>query len=225
MSGDEEISIGIVSLSEWEVEDGQTGKGLSINTTRGRVKTLIHHDSQRPTSKAVLWVCGASGGLDGPADRMYKKLGEELSPEITSLRVDYRYPGDLTESVMDTLSAVSFLSGTGHQDILLVGHSFGGAVVISAAPFSEQVRGVIALSSQTAGASNVADVSPRSLLLIHGEEDVVLAHSCSEMIFEWADQPKELLLMPGTGHRLSETSDDVRFKVKSWIQRHLKDIG
>ena len=156
---------------------------------------------------------------------MYKKLGEELSPEITSLRVDYRYPGDLTESVMDTLSAVSFLSGTGHQDILLVGHSFGGAVVISAAPFSEHVTGVIALSSQTAGASNVADVSPRSLLLIHGKEDAVLAHSCSEMIFEWADQPKELLLMPDTGHRLAETSDDVRFKVKSWIERHLKDIG
>mgnify|MGYP001158541059 FL=1 len=225
MSEEEDISIGIVGLSEWEVEDGQTGRGLSIKTTRGIVKTLIHHDPQAPTSKAVIWVCGASGGLDGPADHMYKSLGEELSPRITSLRVDYRYPGDLTESVMDTLSAVSFLTGTGHDNILLVGHSFGGAVVISAAPFSEQVKGVIALSSQTAGAFNVADVSPKPLLLIHGDEDSVLAHSCSELIFDWAEEPKELVLMPATGHRLTETSSDVKFKVKSWIENHLRDVG
>jgi pimeloyl-ACP methyl ester carboxylesterase len=225
MSEEAEISIGIVGLSEWEVEEGQVGRGLSIKTTRGIVKTLIHHDPQEPTSKAVVWVCGASGGLDGPADYMYKLLGDELSPKITSLRVDYRYPGDLTESVMDTLAAVSFLTGTGHDDILLVGHSFGGAVVISAAPFSEQVKGVIALSSQTAGSHNVGDVSPRPLLLIHGDEDSVLAHSCSEMIYDWAEEPKELVLMPATGHRLTETSRDVRFKVKSWIENHLIDVG
>ncbi|GIS65263.1 MAG: hypothetical protein CM1200mP3_15110 [Chloroflexota bacterium] len=50
---------------------------------------------------------------------------------------------------MDTLAVVSFLAGTGHTDIVLVGHSFGGAVVIKGAPFSENVKGVIALSSQT----------------------------------------------------------------------------
>ena len=59
--------------------------------------------------------------MDGPADYMYKLLGDELSPKITSLRVDYRYPGDLTESVMDKLAAVSFLTGTGHDDIFWLG--------------------------------------------------------------------------------------------------------
>ena len=90
-----------------------------------------------------------------------------MAPGITSLRIDYRDAGELTECVMDTLAGVSFLSGTGHTDILLVGHSFGGAVVIKSAPFSEYVKGVIALSSQTFGATEVSDVSPRPLLLIH----------------------------------------------------------
>ena len=228
MSKDEDISIGIVGLSEWGVEEGQTGRGLYIDTTRGRIKTLIHHDPELPTTKAIVWVSGASGGLDGPADRMYQLLGEEMAPDVTSIRLDYRHPGDLTESVMDTLAAVSFLTGTGHEDIVLVGHSFGGAVVISAAPFSDDVRGVVALSSQTAGAFNVSNVAPRALLLIHGDEDMVLHHNCSEMIFDWANEPKELLLMPGSGHRLSERAREVQFKVKQWVLEHLKcgiDLG
>ena len=45
------------------------------------------------------------------------------------------------------------------------------------------------------------------------------------MIYDWAEEPKELVLMPATGHRLTETSRDVRFKVKSWIENHLIDVG
>ncbi len=72
---------------------------------------------------------------------------------------------------MDALAGVSFLTGTGHSEIALVGHSFGGAVVISAAPFSESVKAVAALSSQTYGAQGAARVSPRPLLLAHGAAD------------------------------------------------------
>ncbi len=115
---------------------------------------------------------------------------------MTSLRINYRQPGDLQESVLDTLAGISFLKGTGHTDIALVGHSFGGAVVIQAAANSPLVKAVLALSSQTYGASGVASVAPRPLLLLHGEEDMRLPSHTSQTIYDWAKGPKDLGLYP-----------------------------
>ncbi|MDC0034842.1 alpha/beta hydrolase [Chloroflexi bacterium] len=218
-SGD--ISIGIVGMSEWDIPDNQVGRGLTLQTTRGPINTLVHHDPKKPSHRGIIWVGGARGGLDGPAGGLYKILGSDLAPGITSLRIDYRNPGELIECVMDTLAGVSFLTGTGHTDILLVGHSFGGAVVIKAAPFSDHVKGVVALSSQTFGATDVSDVSPRPILLIHGEDDTVLSPQCSQTIFDWADEPKEVIFLPGTGHGLRETSQEATEKVKLWVMDHL----
>ena len=38
-------------------------------------------------------------------------------------------------------------------------------------------------------------------------------------------QPAGPARLQATGHRLTETSRDVRFKVKSWIENHLIDVG
>ena len=221
MQDSDDISIGIIGLAEWEIPEDQTGRGLTLQTTRGPINTIVHHDPDRPANRGVIWVGGARGGLDGPAGGLYRIVGEELSPGITSLRIDYREPGELIECVMDTLAGVSFLTGTGHSDILLVGHSFGGAVAIKSAPFSDKVKGVIAMSSQTYGATDVSEVSPRPILLIHGEDDIVLSPQCSQTIFDWAEEPKEVIFMPATGHGLRETSEEVTAKVKSWVVNHL----
>ena len=130
-------------------------------------------------------------------------------------------PNDLIECVMDTLAAVSFLVGTGHQDLILVGHSFGGAVVIKSASFSDQVKSVIALASQTAGATEANLVTPRSLLLIHGDEDIVLSPLCSQTIYDWAEEPKELFLLSGAGHSFRETEQELTEKVEQWIRNVL----
>ena len=37
-SGD--ISIGIVGLSEWDIPEGQIGRGLRLQTTRGPIDTI-----------------------------------------------------------------------------------------------------------------------------------------------------------------------------------------
>lgn len=217
----DDISIGITGLSEWDVEENQLGRGLLLITNRGSIRTIIHHDTTSPTHRGVVWVGGARGGFDGPAGSMFKLLGDSLSPGITSLRVDYRQPNVLAECVMDTLAALSFLSGTGHTDVILIGHSFGGAVVIKAAPYSEVAKGVVALSSQTFGAGDVAQVSPSPLLLVHGEADTVLSQDSSRQIFEWAEEPKELRLIPENGHRFEESAEDIRQLVFDWIVRHL----
>jgi len=217
----EEISIGITGLGEWELPNEQIGRGLVIITNRGQIPTIIHHDPHKPTHRGVIWVSGASGGFDGPANSMYRVVGDDLAPGITSVRANYREPNNLIECVMDTLAVVSFLAGTGHTDIVLVGHSFGGAVVIKAAPFSENVKGVIALSSQTYGASEAFEVSPRPLLLVHGESDEVLSSESSKRIFDWAKEPKELKLYPGLGHGLREEPEEVQSFVSEWICDHL----
>tara|TARA_B100001123_G_scaffold68611_1_gene76646 strand:- start:1193 stop:1888 length:696 start_codon:yes stop_codon:yes gene_type:complete len=217
----DDISIGITGLSEWDVGEDQVGRGLLLVTNRGPIQTIIHHDPTSPTHRGIVWVGGARGGFEGPAGSMYKLLGDGLSPGITSIRLDYRQPNVLVECVMDTLAALSFLSGTGHTDVILVGHSFGGAVVIKAAPYSEVVKGVIALSSQTFGAGDVSQVSPSPILLVHGERDTVLSQESSVKIFEWAEEPKELRLIPENGHGLQESAQEIRQLVSEWLVQHL----
>ncbi len=54
-SPDEQLSISITGLSEWKIDDlEQSGRGLLINTTRGDLKTIIHHDPEFPTDKGVI---------------------------------------------------------------------------------------------------------------------------------------------------------------------------
>ena len=164
MSNSDDLSIGITGIEPWDPPEGEPGRGMTMHTTRGDVRSIVHHDQAIRTTKGIIWVWGARGGFAGPAEGLYRDLAEELRHEITSVRIDYRQPNVIPECVMDTLVGVSFLTGTGHTDIALVGHSFGGAVVISAAPFSGEVKAVVALSSQTHSAQRAAQVAPRPLL-------------------------------------------------------------
>ncbi|MBI4288665.1 MAG: alpha/beta fold hydrolase [Chloroflexi bacterium] len=45
-------------------------------------------------------------------------------------------------------------------------------------------------------------VSPRPLLLIHGEQDELIPVGQASALFDKAKDPKELVLLPGLGHRL-----------------------
>ena len=146
----EDLAIHIEDVSRWHPPPGQTGHGVLLHTTRGDIHILVHNsaDPEHRTTKAILYVWGARGGFDGPANGIYGRLAEELKDEITSIRIDYRLPNVMTECVLDTMAGLSFLSATGHTDVALVGHSFGGAVVIAAAPFSPMVKAVAALSSR-----------------------------------------------------------------------------
>ena len=217
------LSIQIDDVSKWQPPEGQAGQGMLLHTAGGDIQAIIHDNADAVTQKAIVWVWGARGGFDGPAEGIYGRLAEELKHEITSLRVNYRYPGVLHESVMDTLAGVSLLKATGHTDVVLVGHSFGGAVVISTASLSPLVRAVVALSSQTHGASTAAAVSPRPLLLVHGSDDTRLPARCSELIHEWAREPKELVIYPGAEHGLRECKEELHKLVRNWVVEKLEN--
>ncbi|TGE23085.1 alpha/beta hydrolase [Hymenobacter metallicola] len=196
-------------------------EALTLGTNRGEMPARLH--PAPAGAPAVVWVGGAGGGLDGPAWGLYPRLATQLSHHgIASLRLHYRRPNYLEECVMDTLLAVEYLvQQRGHRGVALVGHSFGGAVVISAGALSEAVTAVVAMSSQTYGTDLTPQVSPRPLLLLHGTEDEILSAACSQDIYRRARQPKELVLYPGCHHGLDECREQVDHDLVAWLRRQL----
>lgn len=218
---DDDESIRVLGYEPFRAPEGHTGQGILVRTPRGNIFSLFH--PAKTIESAVVWVWGAGGGTSGPADGIFARLAEQLTKDgIASLRVDYRDPNDLYESVMDTLAGVSLLAGIGFKRLALVGHSFGGAVVISAAPYSDKVQAVVGLSSQSAGAQKVADVAPRPLLLVHGTDDKIIPVRAANLIYEWAREPKELKLFEGSGHGLLECKEELDLLLKDWLVDRLE---
>ncbi len=196
--------------------EGDAGRGLVFRTSRGDLRAILHAppDSRR----GVIWVCGARGGFGGPAKGLYSRLAESFTKEgISSLRLDYRQPNEFPECMLDLLAGTTFFHSTGYESIVMVGHSFGGAVVIAAGAASNHVSGVVALSPQTHGAHMAGLLAPKPLLVVHGKADTRLPYSCGEQIHEWAKEPKELVLYEGAEHRLEECGQELEDLLKQWI--------
>ena len=199
----------------WQPPDERGGTGIEVLTNLGPIRCLYH---EAPSAeRGVVWVSGAYGGFSGGGG-LYSILSDELIADgISSLRLDYRHPNVLHHSIMDVLAGVDFLRSQGCERVALVGHSFGGAVVIAAAPLSDAVWSVAGLASQTHGARYAHLVSPKPLLLVHGEDDDRLSARCSILINEWAREPKRLILYPDAGHNLRECRDELHPVLKSWL--------
>ena len=197
--------------------DGQVE--LVLETSRGEIPCLLH---PAVGGAAVIWVCGALGGKDGPSFGIYRQVADDLvASGITSLRLDYRNPGYIPDCVRDVLAGVEYLEGCGQRRVGLVGHSFGGAVVIQAGILSPAVKTVVGLSSQTYGASEVARLAPKPLLLVHGERDRNLPADCSRHIYARAGEPKKLIIYPNNGHFLRECHDELRKLLRGWLVEKL----
>lgn len=190
-----------------------------LDTTRGDIEGILH--AVEGGTAAVVCVGGAMGGLQGPADGLYARLAGALAAEgITTLRVEYRKPNEFEECVLDALAGCSFLRGLGATDIALVGHSFGGAVVIKAGQLSPIVRAVASLSPQLYGTRQVEQLG-RPLLLVHGAADGVLDHEASEDIYRRALDPKKIVLFADTGHSLIQAKVQVDRLLLEWLAARL----
>ena len=188
-----------------------------IGTTRGEIRGILHPCGTEPG--AAIYVGGAMGGFEGPAHDLYGRLADRLRPQLSGLRIHYRHAGELQECVLDVLAGVSFLRGIGAVGgIALVGHSFGGAVVIKAGELSSQVAGVAALSPQLHGTQTV-DRLGKPLLLVHGMRDTVLDHAASEDIHARAVEPKRLVLYAEADHSLNQAAEDLEELLAVWLQQ------
>ncbi len=193
---------------------------VDLETNAGTINCRLH---RAPGAAAVVWVGGAGGGLDGPAGGMYPRLaGRLVKDNISSLRLDYRFPNELASCVLDTLIGVAYLDTLGIKRVAVVGHSFGGAVVIIAGTESDHIVAVAALSSQTYGTSRVDELAHKPLLLMHGQKDEVLPDYCSRDIYSRAQNPKKMLLYPGCGHGLDACRDAIDHDLTEWLEQVLK---
>ena len=193
---------------------------LRLGTTRGDIEALLDVSDGQPG--AVVFCSGAMGGeheVIGPGGRVYERLAGELPAlGVSTLRIHYRMAGEFEECVLDVLGACSFLSGVGAERVVLVGHSFGGAVVIKAGQILPIVCGVVSLSPQLFGTRQVEQLG-KPLLLVHGTADAILHHAASEDIYERAQEPKRMVLIPNGGHGLAEDPETVHDEVSSFIRQ------
>ena len=194
---------------------------VELITDRGEVSCRFYKVDSNNLS--VIWVGGVGGGWDTPAEELYPDLSEKLKKNnISSLRIRYRYPHDIEESVYDVLAGIKFLENVGASKIALVGHSLGGAVVIQAAASSSSVKTVVALSTQSHGTNSVSNFSQgTSILIIHGSDDPVLPINCSKQVYNKAHDPKEIVILTGNAHCLDESSEKVHQIVYDWIVSEL----
>jgi dipeptidyl aminopeptidase/acylaminoacyl peptidase len=68
--------------------------------------------------------------------------------------------------------------------------------------FPPSVDAWLAGFSQVAPIKWIDKISPRSLLLIHGDKDDLVPAEHAHRLFEKARDPKKLVIIPGAGHRL-----------------------
>jgi alpha-beta hydrolase superfamily lysophospholipase len=168
-------------------------------------------------------VGGARGGFGWPGHGAYARLAEGLRQDrISSLRLSYRHPNVLPECTLDVMAGVTYLTYCRAQPVVLVGHSFGGAVVITAGALHDHVAGVVALAPQTYGAHLAGQLAPRPLLVVHGTADTRLPYSCGVQMYHWAQEPKQLVLYEGAEHRLDECADALDQLLMQWIPATLR---
>ena len=210
------------ALTLQEVEIADDFRHLEIYTMRGLL-TLLWHGPADAT--AVLVTCGGGmGSLLGPADGLYHWLGVHLAARgMATVRVGYRKPNDLSRCVHDVAAASDLAGRRGARRFVTMGHSFGGAVAIqTGAVLGTHCRGVVTLSTQSAGCEVASELGETPLLLMHGTSDEILPPETSAMVQMLAGHG-EIVLFPGAGHLLAEAAGEIRDRLEEWIPAHLAE--
>ena len=190
---------------------------IEMYTRRGLLSILWHEPTGEARNVGVVMVGGAMGGVMGPGEALYHVLGEDFSARgIPSVRISYRKPNDMDSCCVDTAAAVQMLVGTGCERVILMGHSFGGAVAIRVAVgLSAMVSGVVTFATQSAGCEVAGGLQGRPLLMFHGDRDEILPLEASEVVRSMAGSG-ELRVMPGDGHLLAKSHHVMREEVNAW---------
>lgn len=219
----EDLDLRLLRVAAQPIDDSGSALRVMLDTTRGPIEGILHPVEGGTT--AVICVGGAMGGVDGPADKLYARLPILLSSaKVTVLRVEYRKPNEFEECVLDVLAGCSFMKGIGATDLALVGHSFGGAVVIKAGELHGMVRGVASLSPQLYGTRQVENLNV-PLLLVHGMADTILSHEASEDIYRRANEPKRIVLYAEAGHSLIQAKDQIDELLSDWLAARLAGLA
>jgi dienelactone hydrolase len=213
------VSTPLDALDAIGSEDVELAPGLrhiEIYTRAGLLTILWH--GQPDQGAAVVACGGAMGGLLGPAQGLYQRLGTELAATgVAMLRVNYRRPNDLDACCLDLAVAVQLVSGAGATRVVTMGHSFGGAVAVRVGvALPEVVAGVVTFATQSAGCEVAGGLAPRPLLMFPGDRDEILPVESSEVVKAIAGAG-ELVVVPNDGHRLAKAGPIIEERLSEWL--------
>lgn len=202
-----------------------TLRQVELYTTRGLLSLLWHEPQGVARNVAVLMVGGAMGGTLGPGDSLFHELGESLSNEgIPSIRMSYRKPNDLDRCCVDAAAGVQLLVGSGADSVVLMGHSFGGAVAIRVGVgLSEMVGGVVTFATQSAGCEVAGGLQGKPLLMFHGDSDSILPVEASEVVRAMAGTG-DLHIMEGDDHLLARSHNEMLSILRPWLQNVFEGV-
>ena len=198
---------------------------LELFTMRGLMSVLWHVPSASVRPAAIVACGGAMGGFLGPADGLYQRLGDAWSERgVPMLRVDYRKPNDLDACCLDVAAAVQMAADAGARRVVVMGHSFGGAVAVRVGVVMDEVCGVVTFATQSAGCEVAGGLLGRPLLLFHGDHDEILPMQSSEVVAAIAGRG-EVVVCEGDGHLLAHSADAIFERLEQWLPPVLFEIG
>lgn len=187
--------------------------------TRSGLLTLLWHEPVTAVPGALVLCAGAMGGLLGPAEGLYHRLGEHWAERgVPTLRVSYRRPNDLDSCCVDAAAAVQLAVGAGGAErVVVMGHSFGGAVAVRVGVgLRDMVAGVVTFATQSAGCEVAGGLQGLPLLMFHGERDEILPIEASEVVQAIAGGG-ELVRLPGDGHLLARSGEVMWERLQGWL--------
>ena len=201
----------------------KTLRHIELFTMRGLVTILWHQvPAGQPAQPAAIVACGgAMGGLLGPGNGLYHELGEAWSAKgVPLLRVSYRRPNDLDACCLDVAAAVQLAADAGARNVVVMGHSFGGAVAVRVGVVMDEVSGVVTFATQSAGCEVAPGLRGRPLLLFHGDSDEILPLESSQIVSAMAGVG-EVVVCEGDGHLLAHSSHQITTRLDEWLSRVL----
>lgn len=197
----------------------RTLRHVELFTMRGLVSLLWHQvPAGREAQPAAIVACGgAMGGLLGPAEGLYQQLGDTWSDRgIPVVRVSYRRPNDLDACCLDVAAAVQLVADAGAQRVVVMGHSFGGAVAVRVGVVMDEVAGVVTFATQSAGCEVAPGLRGKPLLLFHGDCDEILPIESSHVVSAMAGRG-EVIVCEGDGHLLAHSGSFMTERLDEWL--------
>lgn len=205
------------ALAKQQVDVTPTLRHRETYTQRG-LHSVLWHEPIDAEPAAIVACGGAMGGLLGPGHGLYQRLGDLWAQRgVRFLRVGYREPNNLDLCAHDVAVGVELARDAGAERVVVMGHSFGGAVAIrTAVVMTGSVAGVVTFATQSAGCEVAGALAGRPLILFHGADDEILPAQSSEMVQAIAGYG-DLEIIPGDGHLLAKSDDLIADRLDRWL--------